>query len=108
MRINNKIARFISFILLLVFLQKMGPRLYLHNCYHSKSSQLPLSSNHKSFDTSCDCMDDFSTAFLQPISSYNLFIPVHFIQFEDRRSNNHPSTQFLFITLRGPPVFFTL
>lgn len=92
--------------MLLVFTQKLGLRLWLHNRYHieqSNQKREPLSDNEdKSFK--CDCIDDFMMP-LDEVPCLSLTIPTQ--QFTTLYSNyNLPfsSAENFFCSLKGPPV----
>jgi hypothetical protein len=102
------IIRFAAFFLILVFSQKAGAGLFLHNLLHRSAinNQIPGQENEKGKETgyTCNCIDDFLMPFAgadapvisQP--SLNHFLP--FIFFEDQIAFHTP----VFSALRGPPA----
>jgi hypothetical protein len=108
MRNRPFILRCAAFLLILVFSQKAGAGLFLHNILHNNAAnnKAPGHGNEKSTELSynCTCIADFlipfaeaeEPVFSQPILS--LAIPVTF--FED----NIPFRTPVFSSLRGPPT----
>lgn len=68
MRGNRIITKLTTLVLILVFSQKMGMSLYLHNWLHSASqhttsSSKPISSEEIQF--ACGCVNDFNLPFTE-------------------------------------------
>ena len=103
MKLSNKTSRIIAFLLLLVFLQKMGPRLYLHNCYHIKTNQSSIPSDNKTFNTSCDCIEDFCTAFIESSTVIHIVVPVQYIEYPFIVNTPVCTIAKTYSSLRGPP-----
>ncbi|MDH7460224.1 hypothetical protein QEG73_03005 [Chitinophagaceae bacterium 26-R-25] len=103
---RKSFIRFITVLMLLVFTQKMGLRLWLHNWYHTEQANEkkdPLSSSEdKSFK--CDCIDDF----LMPLDEtpvFSLHVPTQ--EFTTIFSIYNPpfsSAERIFCSLKGPPM----
>jgi hypothetical protein len=102
------ILRCAAFLLILVFSQKAGAGLLLHNLLHTttENSKIPEQEDEKSkeFSYSCTCVDDFLMPFAEaevPVYAQPvLAISVPFTFFE----NNIPFHTTIFSSLRGPPA----
>ena len=102
------ILRCAAFLLILVFSQKTGTGLFLHNLLHSNTANTNDSQqedeNGKHFNYNCSCIDDFlmpfadaeEPAYAQPV----LGISVPFAFFE----TDIPFHTTIFSSLRGPPA----
>lgn len=102
------ILRCAAFFLILVFSQKAGAGLFLHNLLHGTSSnnRVPQQENEKSKDLSytCSCIDDFLMPFTeteepsysQPVLTF--VIPVTFFE------GLIPFHTSILFFLRGPPA----
>ena len=106
MKANRVIHRSSAIILLLIFGQKIGVELYLHNCLHtSNSKQFPQHTPVKNVVSySCNCLDDFSMPFaenVEPLAQTIFSTEVEFIAFQKFST---PSSSIFFYSLRGPPV----
>ncbi len=91
MKARRLILQCASFLLLLVFSQKMGAGLFLHNLLHSQDTDQPFQSSkqegssNKTISFACSCIDDFLIPFQaseeiilpQPLITYAQ-APVHF------------------------------
>jgi hypothetical protein len=110
MKARRLILQCASFLLLLVFSQKMGAGLFLHNLLHSQDEAQPFQSpkqndaNSKSISFACNCIDDFLIPFQgaeeiilpQPLLTH-IESPVYF----DAGVVPGPSVT---ADLRGPPA----
>jgi hypothetical protein len=110
MKARRLILQSASFLLLLVFSQKMGAGLFLHNLLHSQDMDQPFQSskqdnaNGKSISFACNCIDDFLIPFQgneeivlpQPIIAHAQS-PVHF------DAGAVPGAR-ITADLRGPPA----
>jgi hypothetical protein len=104
MRSNRLTVKSLAIVLLLVFCQKVGGGLYLHNWLHSNTCK---QSSHTTGDVisgyNCSCIDDFSMPFAddaekpsQPgISIKTEFNPSH--------NSSIPFSSTFFHSLRAPP-----
>ncbi|MEO5563386.1 MAG: hypothetical protein ABIR18_08125 [Chitinophagaceae bacterium] len=106
MKKRSFILRFAAFLLLLIFTQKMGGSLLLHNLLHI-SANVPAKqsdNSNKEIKYACNCIDDFLMPFVEadePVISsvvtvsivVNTFLP---------ESVSFPSHSF--ISQRGPPA----
>ena len=104
---RNPAIKFIAFLLLLVFIQKMGAGLYLHKWLHIQQCEKPSSApvNEKAITYSCSCIDEFSMPFLDlGIEIVNpdeaLICPVSHAAFAEEIA----VAPFLYNFLRGPPI----
>jgi hypothetical protein len=107
MKIKRYIQKGIAIILLVLFSQKMGGGLYLHNWLHSGNcKQTPHTGHTYIISYSCNCIDDFSMPFAEPVAEvlpsiafpHPVFLPSYTpeISFSFR----------FFNSLRAPPVSF--
>lgn len=108
MRQRPLISRCIAFFLLLVFIQKAGAGLFVHNIIHqtgsTKNSGLPSNEKNKEAGYSCSCIDDFMMPFAEadPISipAPAISTLTYFIAPADAAVFSATVHSFL----RGPPV----
>lgn len=108
MKSRSFIFRCAAFLLILVFSQKAGAGLFLHNLLHSPSAynKGPQRENEKGKDFSynCTCIDDFLMPFNdeeKPVlfsPGLNFTIPVTFYK------ELIPFRSSIFSSLRGPPT----
>ena len=106
MRSNRVTVKSFAIILLLIFCQKVGGGLYLHNWLHANACK---QFNHAGVEVvtgyNCSCIDDFSMPFAdnpetvyQPVPSIETeFVPLgnSFVAFSSK----------FFHSLRAPPFF---
>ena len=111
MRNHPFIVRCTAFFLLLVFSQKAGAGLFLHNFFHSSivnnKSTEQEHKQEKGFSYACTCVDDFLlpfTAAEEPL--YSLPVPAFATPFTFFKESVpfHPS---VLSFLRGPPAITT-
>jgi hypothetical protein len=102
------ILRCIAFFLILVFSQKAGAGLFLHNLLHrtTTDSKRPIQGNEKNneFSYNCNCIDNFLIPFAEadePICPEPVFILITRVAFFEDKIPFHT---FIFSSLRGPPV----
>lgn len=108
MQVRSFIVRCAAFLLLLVFTQKSGAGLLLHNALHTtqatdEAKGKPADSKEISF--SCNCIDDFLMPFAEPdepvvamvFESYET--PVFFFD------SAIPFRESVHASLRGPPSY---
>ena len=108
MRLRPIISKCAAFFLLLIFLQKNGAGLLVHNSRHTgnEKKELPAGENKKgnTANYGCSCLDEFLTPFteteLQIFSSPGIVIPTYAIIYK-KDILSHTSIYSLF---RGPPV----
>lgn len=106
---NRGIKNICVFLLMLVFSQKMGMGLYLHNCLHTSKQQHTATTNSTPGDEvkfACGCVDDFTVPFteLPALPQVPVLIPVviapvvaPIVSFQ--------SIHKYFRSLRAPPAF---
>lgn len=102
MRGRSFIIRCATLLLLIVFSQKMGAGLLLHNLLHARSATSQTDGS-KEISFACNCIDDFSMPFTEteeqvlpvPVLSH-VTAPV-FV------ADRIPFTTPVFSSLRGPP-----
>jgi hypothetical protein len=108
MRSNRLIVKSIAILLLLVFSQKIGLGIHLHNWLHinnCKPSSSQPAANTISYN--CNCIDDFSMPFAEPATEVATIISIphqSFISFYIQ-----PLSIFfpVYNSLRAPPVFLS-
>lgn len=101
------ILRFSAFFLILIFSQKTGAGLFVHNLLHAKNANdpsKPENENKNGISYACNCIDDFLTPFTEtdePVCFQNNIkhtIPVVFLK------EDIPFRTVIFSSLRGPPA----
>lgn len=105
----KKNVRFIALILLLVFFQKAGAGLWVHELVHVKSAKDDSSSKEagkSSESEACNCVDDFFVPMEMGSASLLVFVSFAFIILKRVQVNLSPLTLPFFYTLRGPPCIF--
>jgi hypothetical protein len=102
------ILRCAAFLLLLVFSQKAGAGLFLHNLLHSNTANskipLPENENSKELNYNCACGDDFFMPFTEaekPFFADPVFSPVTLFDSYHNAISFYSSTLSF---LRGPPA----
>jgi hypothetical protein len=108
MRSRPFILRCVAFLLILVFSQKAGAGLFLHNLFHNTTAnsktQEQGNEKGKDFSYNCTCIDDFLMPFAEAekvVYAQPPLIPATpFTFFED----NIPFHTPIFSCLRGPPT----
>ncbi|MCG2616441.1 hypothetical protein LZZ85_19230 [Terrimonas sp. NA20] len=97
-------------MLLLVFSQKMGAGLFLHNLLHSQDIDQPFQSseqgkaNDKSISFACNCIDDFLIPFH---GSEEIVLPKPLIEHRAHPEHFHAGVLLrasVTADLRGPPA----
>jgi len=104
MRSNRLTVKSLAIVLLLVFCQKVGGGLYLHNWLHANAcKQFAHTAGEVVSGYNCSCIDDFSMPFAdnpekvyQPVSSME-------IEFVLSRQSFVPFSSKFFHSLRAPP-----
>ena len=104
MRSNRPTLKSLAIVLLLVFCQKAGGGLYLHNWLHSNTCK---QSTHTAGEVvsgyNCSCIDDFSMPFADnPEKVYQLVSSME-IEFVPSYQSIVPSSSLFFQSLRAPP-----
>lgn len=66
MRVRSFIVRCAAFLLLLVFSQKSGAGLLLHNALHTTQAADSKQTDGKEVSFACNCIDDFLMPFAEP------------------------------------------
>lgn len=102
---RRPIQKLFAIVLLLVFVQKLGGGLYLHNWLHAKSeSTIPLSPGKNIVSYSCNCIDDFSMPLTHPASEVFLNASESHQIFFSSSIQPHSFSFLLFNSLRAPPA----
>jgi hypothetical protein len=107
---NRFIKKIITLLLILVFSQKMGLGLYLHNWLHANKSHATASTplTNEELKYACSCISDFTaplaeTAVLElPEPLYTIYVPV------GAPVITLPVVYKYFHSLRGPPALIAL
>jgi hypothetical protein len=104
MKPNQHILKSFAIILLLVFSQKIGLGLYLHNWLHTNNCQqsLPIGNNVSGY--TCSCVDDFSMPFAGNLEPVTQTISTERVEFIACHKFLIPFSSTFFHSLRGPPV----
>ncbi|MBK7561872.1 MAG: hypothetical protein IPQ06_02510 [Chitinophagaceae bacterium] len=104
------ILRVAAFLLVLVFSQKAGTGLFLHNLFHSilvnHNTPQPENEKGKDFSYNCTCIDDFLMPFDEtekPVCSQPVLDPRIPVAFLEEPIPFHTS---IFSLLRGPPAYW--
>jgi len=107
MKRNQFIIKSFAIILLLVFTQKVGVGLYLHNWLHTNNCQQssPIGSNVTGY--ACSCVDDFSMPFAEPIAEIVSSVPVLHQSFISSYIQPVLTFSRIFNSLRAPPTFLS-
>jgi hypothetical protein len=103
---NRIITKFTTLVLILVFSQKMGMNLYLHNWLHAatqhSSSSKPISSQEIQF--TCGCINDFNLPFTETTVP-EIQVPVIAVNKpHGTPAFSIPAVFKYFHSLRAPPV----
>ncbi len=107
MRSRSFILRFAAFLVILVFSQKAGTGLLLHNLFHTSQAANDTDKKNGSTEISyaCNCIDDFLMPFtgeeeivLSPIATMYAATP-------DYSPVSIPQRTASFTSLRGPPSY---
>lgn len=108
MKARRFILRCASFALLLVFSQKVGVGLFLHNLFHNQDISRPFQPSQKDgareISFACNCIDDFLMPFTE---AEETVLPTPVTEYETPVSFFLASTSFLPVissSLRGPPA----
>jgi hypothetical protein len=108
MKSNRPILKCFAIVLLLTFSQKLGAGLYLHTWFHFRSCQQPVNSPAANVTSySCNCVDDFSMPFADPVCETGLAAATPQQIFLSIFIQPVPTTVQAFKFLRGPPVFLS-
>ncbi len=108
MRSRPFILRCAAFILILVFSQKTGTGLFLHNLLHSNTAntndQQQEDENGKHFNYTCSCIDDFLMPFAETAAQDYAQPVFAFINSVTFFKEHFPFHTTIFSSLRGPPA----
>jgi hypothetical protein len=108
MRMRPVILRYIAFFLLLVFSQKAGAGLFVHNLMHKTSSNKtsPEQDNQKDKEIgySCSCIDDFMMPFMEADEQVFTAPLVSVHSFFSSYHENIIFCDTILSLLRGPPA----
>lgn len=108
MRSRPVILRFAAFFLLLVFSQKAGAGLLLHNLFHGNISNHKNSekqdADEKAVNYGCSCIDDLLMPFTEAEElGFSIPVPV-FITLPVFLQDEIPVFSTVLLLLRGPPA----
>jgi hypothetical protein len=108
MKSNQNILKVFAIILLLTFSQKLGAGLYLHNWFHFKNThQAAHSSASNVASYSCNCVDDFSMPFADPVCDIEAVTSLPEQCIVSIFIQPVPIRPGVFNSLRGPPMFLS-
>lgn len=100
----RKHSRILAFLLLLVFSQRAGLRLWMHHWFHEgKTTYDRTASAPESLKLTCDCFDD---AMMPLLESPLIFFPApvrHLTALTVDRPSPILSTGKVYCSLKGPP-----
>jgi hypothetical protein len=107
MKARPFILRCAAFLLIIIFSQKAGTGLFIHNLLHADAAtkQLPSGENSQgnSISYACNCIDDFLMPFVEteePVCFQSFSTPVTPVIFYKDEIPFHPV---ILSSLRGPP-----
>lgn len=105
MRGNQFIAKCTAILLLVLFSQKIGVGVYLHNWLHnSTAKESPAAANTS---LHCNCIDDFST----PLTTTDTEITIPALSVYNEQhfyfQRSFTSFQKIYHSLRAPPASYT-
>ena len=104
MRSNQLKLKGLAIILLLVFSQKMGAGLYLHNWLHLKNCrQSSQSGSTNVISYTCTCVDDFSMPFAENTEKVSQIVSSIKFDFISSYKFLIPLSSTFFYSLRAPP-----
>ena len=99
----------VAVLLLLVFTQKAGLRLWMHNWFHeSKTAQSQSTAGTENLQLKCDCFDD---AMMPLLESPQFVVPEPVRQFATLtvdRPSPIPDAIKVYYSLKGPPATTSL
>lgn len=107
MKARRFILRCATFALLLVFSQKVGVGLFLHNLFHNQRISRPFQPSKeggKEISFACNCIDDFLVPFTEP---EEIILSTPAMEYETSQRSFRASIPFqpvIFSSLRGPPA----
>src|SRR5678815_1310103 len=104
MRSNRLVIKSLAILLLLVFCQKIGGGLYLHNWLHANAcKQYSHTGSETVSGYNCSCIDDFSMPFSDnEEKTPQLVIPIK-TEFTPSYNSLIPFSSTFFHSLRAPP-----
>lgn len=104
MRSNRLITKGLAIVLLLVFTQKIGAGLYLHNWLHQKDCPGNQSYNAVQVSVACNCIDDFTLPINKPADPVIAIIAVPPVSFFSDYTSSLFFYSGFYSSLRGPPA----
>jgi len=105
MKTGSFTHKIFAIVLLLVFAQKMGGGLYLHNWLHVKNCEqsIPKTAGKNITSYSCNCIDDFSMPFTENDEKIVGVISALNIEYSSSFKSLIPLSSSFFFSLRAPP-----
>ena len=104
MRSNRSTLKSFTVILLLVFCQKVGGGLYLHNWLHANvCKEKSQSADARVTGYNCSCIEDFSMPFADNPETVYQRVPLIETEFVPSGNSFVPFSSILFHSLRAPP-----
>jgi hypothetical protein len=106
MRSNRPTVKSFALIILLVFCQKVGGGLYLHNWLHANAcKETSQSTTAKVTGYNCSCIDDFSMPFADNPETVYQRVPLIETEFVQSGNSFVRFSSIFFHSLRAPPFF---
>ena len=105
MKPNRFIRKSVAIILLLLFAQKIGVELYLHDWLHTNKchQSLPRTPVKNVVGYSCNCIDDFSMPLAAPVAEIIISVPIVYQDFVSLYVQPVHTFLHVFNPLRAPP-----
>jgi hypothetical protein len=105
MQVRSFILRCAALIVMLVFLQKTGAGLLLHNVFHKQTSteSASHSDNNQGIGFACNCIDDFLMPFIDDDEPAVADIAAKHIVATPYYHDHVPFQAVAISSLRGPP-----
>jgi hypothetical protein len=101
----RKYPKIVAVLLLLVFTQKAGLRLWMHNWFHeSKTARNQSAPGSDNLQLKCDCFDD---AMMPLLESPQFIVPPPLRQYATLTVDRHSpilSADKIYYSLKGPPA----
>jgi len=105
MRSNRLTVKSFAVIILLVFCQKAGGGLYLHNWLHASACKQYTHNAETVTGYNCSCIDDFSMPFADNPETVYQRVPLIETEFVLSGNSFVRFSSILFHSLRAPPFF---
>ena len=101
----RRYPKIVAMLLLLVFTQKAGLRLWMHNWFHeTKTAQVKTTPGAENLQLKCDCFDD---AMMPLLESPQFLVPGPIVQYTTLTADRPSpiiSVDKIYYSLKGPPA----